>query len=1344
MNYLEFSQKIKTKHPEYKDMDDIALAQAMIKKFPQYSDVTFDKEANPTNLTDKVKEVARATGLPGRGMQAIGVGAENLVEGKGLQPSLERAKAATQPGFQPQPGEKIGNFAGEMLDPRGIAMAAGGGAAGEALNLGWKGTTALGAFAFGAGDKAMQGLENHGYLKLEDAHKMLLSGIMSAAVAVPAEGLILKIAGAIADRSAAKAAEKLMTGENAPKQLPWVIKQGTTSPFQPKETAPKMLSHETPDLVEGMGRPGEDVHIPEVVDVPKFDELTGQKRFRGNKYKADVEASESQTPELDEAMKPDLAIRDKETGQLYLGEPVDKTHADIIDRYRKAPTPIDPENPNLEYGTHNEEEGFKETGEVGVIWKRFESNDPKEIVDFELYHKNIGQKELDEGGEILDPKTGEWVKRKVKNPETGKYEATHPEMEAWSKMIQKIEYDQEGIEGPHPELEITPEEQAAYNKVFGNKSPQEIDEHLDKIIRPHNVDEGDTWEKKRHEAFTQLGLPDNYNIAKDPLGIAKQLGDLMYSRTPAEDAEVLSKLQGLVKEFKDKPAFKEYFKDVNFSGKEEPILPPVAYTNPVVQDVAKESLNQAMGDEPNFKIETPQNLEMRPALKSADVIFSGKSGQTHADLIKEYMAQGLDLTTAEHGFETNTQKWITREEGAKLVGQTTPLHSEDLRAKQSAGLLPENSPPLLEYKPTVVETRIHNDTSVSPIVQQSKVPPEFVQSSALLYGTDKAPALNPEIIAGSKSWFESFADRVAKSTENVFKSYGPAGEQVAQDIAYVRDVSKVRAGKFLAGFYQYIKPYKSKNLSVIGTALADELEGRTPKVKLPPQFVTYTKQAIASIADEAEKSNLYIINRAGERVPFQPRDNYFPRMMKAEIIDKIISGDDKTMKKMAQYLVESKQEGSYNVALKQGMLLRRKLVERRYGHLERARELNFPPEFYERNALKVLPEYFQAAYHRLAEMQRFGPKDSAILSKIQQLSDQGHDGELALRMFNRIVGAEPMDTIAKQGMKGLRNVATGSLLQFQTLFLHFGRVAIPAYEAGFRTAGENFIKAFTSVGEKEAIEMGQNLTKAVQEHLQEAFGGDTSKTGKLAEFGLNYSGLKPLDRFFRKYSALTGKDWIQNELLPRFLKNNYDQKALTELQHLGANTDVIKQNGGLSELELNTLAKRFADNTQGAPDNTTLPLWWTSPVGRAYGLFHNYNLVISREMLSLAKRAIETKNAPRLVEMAVGIPLTGYFIHAARKNVFKYDDIKYTGDKDTDLAINVIKSASPIAISADLLLTALQGKQSMLRAAVPSAISYPIDVLGDIIPAARGNQKAQKRLVGDIPVLGRLAKSQLQ
>jgi hypothetical protein len=64
MNYKEFSAKIKTKYPQYSDMDDADLANKMIAKYPQYSDVTFDDIGQQNNTSINTQQVTGTIPLP--------------------------------------------------------------------------------------------------------------------------------------------------------------------------------------------------------------------------------------------------------------------------------------------------------------------------------------------------------------------------------------------------------------------------------------------------------------------------------------------------------------------------------------------------------------------------------------------------------------------------------------------------------------------------------------------------------------------------------------------------------------------------------------------------------------------------------------------------------------------------------------------------------------------------------------------------------------------------------------------------------------------------------------------------------------------------------------------------------------------------------------------------------------------------------------------------------------------------------------------------------------------------------------------------------------------------------
>jgi hypothetical protein len=82
-------------------------------------------------LTDRIggaaRKAAEVLATPVRGFRGIGVGAQRLMEGDQLGQALDRAAAATKPGFQPKEGERLGASAGEIAATAPMMVLTGGG-----------------------------------------------------------------------------------------------------------------------------------------------------------------------------------------------------------------------------------------------------------------------------------------------------------------------------------------------------------------------------------------------------------------------------------------------------------------------------------------------------------------------------------------------------------------------------------------------------------------------------------------------------------------------------------------------------------------------------------------------------------------------------------------------------------------------------------------------------------------------------------------------------------------------------------------------------------------------------------------------------------------------------------------------------------------------------------------------------------------------------------------------------------------------------------------------------------------------------------------------------------------
>ena len=81
MNYNEFAERIKTKYPQYKDIDNKELAQKIIAKYPQYNNITFEEveekpqkkgfDLTPSGMTRRLAAATVAPYYAGKTGQGI-------------------------------------------------------------------------------------------------------------------------------------------------------------------------------------------------------------------------------------------------------------------------------------------------------------------------------------------------------------------------------------------------------------------------------------------------------------------------------------------------------------------------------------------------------------------------------------------------------------------------------------------------------------------------------------------------------------------------------------------------------------------------------------------------------------------------------------------------------------------------------------------------------------------------------------------------------------------------------------------------------------------------------------------------------------------------------------------------------------------------------------------------------------------------------------------------------------------------------------------------------------------------------------------------------------------------
>lgn len=652
--------------------------------------------------------------------------------------------------------------------------------------------------------------------------------------------------------------------------------------------------------------------------------------------------------------------------------------------------------------------------------------------------------------------------------------------------------------------------------------------------------------------------------------------------------------------------------------------------------------------------------------------------------------------------------------------------------------------PILENRTaTAAEVSASQSTKASPVVKALDMDPRLVDATPKLPASEKAPVIKPGVVSGSSNWIQTVWNRVGLASESVVENMGAAGKDLAKDIRDVRDIPAVRYGSFSADFTKALGSMSRVKAKAVSEVLADALEGKPNKhvnVELPEGLLEFIQGKLKKIADDSE-GLLKVTDSSGQARPFAPKGNYYPRMFRPEILDGILSGNDKVLTAIAKKMVQNKTEPNFSIAFERAKSLRQRMNFSKYGHLERAREFtDVPEEFYDRNALRVIPEYIKTALYRIQEAKSFGANGELAMEKINQIAEDGHDHNLARRVIERFTHIEPRDTLALQAVQGLRNVTAGMYIQWQSTIKHLPQYLAPAYEATIFGAAKNFVKAFTAMGKDEAARAGQVFETAAQQYLGEVYGGAPGPTRKLANAVFKINGMTKLIEFLKRYSALTGKDHLANNLVPRLLKNNASKSARLDLMNLGFDPAKIIKNGGLSEEELNVGAKRFTDNVTGAVDTTRLPHFWTSPTGKFFAQFKNLSYAMGRQNLSLIKRALQTGDVGRISKLMVGSGMAGYAVKKFLQSVGgqSEDTPDITSMDGANELIQDLSEGTLWGPVIDLTLNTLKGPKYVESWFTPPAIRSGTEIVNAMGSLVKGDPTPiTKQVLRRVPVVGR-------
>lgn len=454
-----------------------------------------------------------------------------------------------------------------------------------------------------------------------------------------------------------------------------------------------------------------------------------------------------------------------------------------------------------------------------------------------------------------------------------------------------------------------------------------------------------------------------------------------------------------------------------------------------------------------------------------------------------------------------------------------------------------------------------------------------------------------------------------------------------------------RAGTMFEKFRQIGFNDPKREAFIRGGGLADVLEGKA----LPAQGDFLAKH-VSDLLTE-----MWVEARAkGVRVAGFVK-GYFPRMWKREIaevvFDDMVSAErkqallqeigantvdaNKIIERLANsgelhektksailHLISTKQAKNWSEAWQ---MIRRQAAEdlfEPFGNIEKRRIAEFPADFYDRDAGRVLGQYVNSWAKRVSQVEAFGPKSekaNALLKAIR--AENPAEAHTARQIIDTFTGKLEKEERLSRGMEKFWRRFTGAEvttkigLGYATLKNVFQTLISTSHDAGFIRAMKGIARVSQGGAEGAAARSQVRRSGALKNLAWEALTGyrPLSKSGEISEAVLKGSGFHGINVANQYAAASTGKVFMQDlhkiargegalNQIP-WVKGSRMRWAQNKLREYG-----IRWDKPLTEKAVLRGMYRFATDTQLQKNILRDPLLANNPKWRPFYLFKRFGL----------------------------------------------------------------------------------------------------------------------------------------
>jgi hypothetical protein len=295
-----------------------------------------------------------------------------------------------------------------------------------------------------------------------------------------------------------------------------------------------------------------------------------------------------------------------------------------------------------------------------------------------------------------------------------------------------------------------------------------------------------------------------------------------------------------------------------------------------------------------------------------------------------------------------------------------------------------------------------------------------LDARALALGGDLGP-VDPGRMAtvGNPSFlrrlYQGIDSRLVSSGHVYLAKQGKPGRQLALTIDQVDSKSGIRAGKAVSELEQVTKRLTPPQLRQVHRALDFGHEAADPAAA---RAVSVLRQNLDSMWEEFVSLGGEVRHTDGRKLPATLTDGkaYFPHFIKRSYLE---SKDGYNT--ALTHLVQTGQAENLGEADRILRSFISRHTVRRFGNMEKAREINLPEQFYETDPVKALKLYFSRGYHRLEEMRHFGRNDEVAIGLVEQIRAEGRDADSAQRIFDSVRGKSNHSEFAENLSGALRS-----------------------------------------------------------------------------------------------------------------------------------------------------------------------------------------------------------------------------------------------------------------------------------------------------------------------------------